>query len=137
MHLITIVFPHKEFLVRGGVGIYLHDTVYNHVIDKSCNHNYTNNIVSILIALSQFNVAICCMYCPSQTKLTNTINTISALRERLNGRSRFVVTGDFNINILNDTNFSTDFLNELHALSLYPTIKLLQESLVGSIIQQH
>ena len=91
-----------------------------------------------MIALSQFNVAICCMYCPSQTKLTNTINTISALRERLNGRSRFVVTGDFNINILNDTNFSTDFLNELHALSLHPTIKLpTRVTCRQHIIQQH
>ena len=65
-----------------------------------------------MIALSQFNVAICCMYCPPQTKLTGIIDTISTLRERSNGRSRFVVTGDFNIKILNYTNLSTDFLNE-------------------------
>ena len=91
--------------------MYLHDTVYYQVIDKPCNHNYTNNIDYILMALPQFSVAICCMYCPPQTKLTDIIGTISALRERLNGRSRFVVTGGFNINILNDTNLSTDFLN--------------------------
>ena len=77
-----------------------------------------------MIALSDFYVTICCMYCPPQTKLTDIIDTISALRERLNGRFRFVVTGDFDINILNDTNLSSDFLNELHALSLHPTIML-------------
>ena len=56
--------------------------------------------------------------------MTDIIDTISALRKRLNGSSHFVVTGDFNINILNDTNLSTDFLNELHALSLHPIIML-------------
>ena len=66
----------------------------------------------------------CRAYCPPQTKLTDIIDTISALRERLNVRSRFVVTGDFNINILNVTNLSIDFLNELYALSLHSTIML-------------
>ena len=91
--------------------MYLHDTVYYQVIDKPCNLNNTNNIDYILIALPQFTVAICCMYCPPQTKMTDSIGKISALREQLNGRFRFVVTGDFSINILNDTNLSTDFLN--------------------------
>ena len=31
------------------------------------------------------------------------------MRERLNSTSRFAQAVDFNINILNDTNFSTDF----------------------------
>ena len=88
-----------------------------------------------MITFSQFDVAICCMYCPPQTKLTDIIDTINALREKLHGRSRFVVTGHFHINILNDTNLSTDFLNELNVLSLHPTILCFpQEPL---IIRQH
>ena len=51
---------------RRSLGMYLHDIVYYQVINKSCN--YTNNIDYILIALSQFNVAICYMYCLPQTK---------------------------------------------------------------------
>ena len=46
------------------------------------------------------------------------------MRERLHGKFRFIVTGDFNINILNHTNLLIDFLNELHVLSLHPTIVL-------------
>lgn len=108
----------------GGVGIYLHDTVHYQIISKSSNHNFTNNIDYILITLSQFNVAICCMYCPPQTKLIDIMHAISALKEQVDHKFRFVVTGDFNINMINDTNLSTDFLNEMHALSLHPAITL-------------
>jgi hypothetical protein len=109
----------------GGVAVYLHNDVHYRVTDRSNNQNSTHNIDYLLVEPQQLGIALCCMYCPPKSKLTDISHIITKLKEQVNNKFCFVAAGDFNINLLNDsTNLSNDFLDELHALSLHPTVSL-------------
>jgi len=109
----------------GGVGIYLHNSVQYSITDKSCNHKLLYNIDYILIDLMQFNLALCCLYCPPKTEVTDVIKVISLLKLKSNCKRPFIAAGDFNINLLEESNnFNADFVNDLLSYSLHPVITL-------------
>ena len=110
----------------GGVAIYIHSSISYHVIDKSCFNNTLNNIDYVLIELPAYHIVLCCMYCPPKTKPAEIVNLITLLKSKFLHTSHFVCTGDFNINLLDEnTCFANDFLNDLHDLSLHPSVSLL------------
>ena len=81
------------------------------------------NIDFSLLELTSVNNALCCMYCPPKIKP----NEITAVIEYLKSLTKFplVVSGDFNVNLLEENNnVVIEFVNSLHLINLYPTITL-------------
>ena len=123
----SLVTSHRNVRKGGGVAIYLNDNVSYRMIDRSCNRNLnlTHNIDYILIELLQYDIALCCMYCPPKTDLTDIVSIISDLKTKVNCKFNFIATGDFNINLLDITSsLSNEFLNNLYELGLHPAVNL-------------
>ena len=82
----SLVTSHRNVRKGGGVAIYLNDNVSYRMIDRSCNRNLnlTHNIDYILIELLQYDIALCCMYCPPKTDLTDIVSIISDLNDNDN-----------------------------------------------------
>ncbi len=111
--------------IHGGVGAYICDSVKYCINVKSCEQMVPNaaNIDFLLLELTEFNMAVCCLYCPPGTKPTDILKLIDFLKS-CTKMSHFVAGGDFNINLLVDNNLSLEFLNSLHTVSLHPVISL-------------
>jgi hypothetical protein len=95
------------------------------VKDKSCDHDVLHGIDYLLIELLHLKISLCCMYCPPNTSLTNILSTLEQVKVICAPNTALVVGGDFNINLLDTAaETPTEFLNELHSLSLHPVISL-------------
>ena len=109
----------------GGVAVYVHNSVNFVVKDKSYDHGALKGIDYLLIELLQLKMSLCCMYCPPSTPLRNILSILEQVKATCALNTALVVGGDFNINLLDTTaEISSDFLNELHNLSLHPVISL-------------
>jgi hypothetical protein len=73
--------------------------------------------------LLNLNIALCCLYCPPNTKVADIITVIEHIKSLLNSQASLLIGGDFNINFLDD-GINADFLDNIHALSLHPVISL-------------
>ena len=121
----SFISSHRICGAGGGVAMYIHKDVHYNVVDKSCNHNDLHKIDYILTELVQYNIFLCCMYCPPKTDLNVISHLINDLKMKTNHKSNFLITGDFNVNLLDITSCAiNDFLNELHSHSLHPIINL-------------
>ena len=86
---------------------------------KSCDYTEFQRIDSILFELTQFNVTVCCMYCPSGISKNDILLLTERHKDASNRLLSFILSGNFNINLLDqDSDISTDFINDLHSLSL-------------------
>jgi len=112
----TFVSSPRRFSRGGGVGMYLHKSLRYIIKDKSCDQTIQYcNIDYLVIELLNLNIALCCLYCPPNTKVADIITVIEHIKSLLNSQASLLIGGDFNINFL-DNGINADFLDNIHAL---------------------
>ncbi len=121
----TFISSHRVLKRGGGVAMYLHNSIKFCLRAKSCNQVVQSNIDYIIVELLQYNITLCCICCLPKTNVIDIITVIDKLKFQSNHKSHFVFAGDFNINLLDETtSFFSDFVDDLHTLSLHPIINL-------------
>ncbi len=110
----------------GGVGIYLHDSIkYSMKVKSSVQPVVCHTVEYLAVELLDYKIMLCCMYCPPNSSLADIMAVITYFKTLLSKKFSLIIGGDFNINLLDiDSDLVSDFLNNLHSLSLHPVISL-------------
>ena len=96
----AFVSSHRTSSRGGGVGMYIHTSLKYIIKDESCN-SPNNNIDYLLTQLlDDFKTSIGCIYCPLNTKTTDINSVIGHIKSLLNPNTQLILSGDFNINLL-------------------------------------
>ena len=115
----TFVSSFRLTCIGGGVGFYVHNSLKFSIKNRSSDQLNFSNIDFILIHLIENNLLLCCLYCPPKCRLHDVILLIESLRSTSN-HLPLIFGSDFNINLLDDNEISTSFLNSIHTIGLHP-----------------
>ena len=120
----------------GGVAIFVHKSfVSTEFIELSCN-NDTIECVFVKLSSRAENVVVGAVYRkPVHDNATTFVSSLSSKIASIDSRSRVLLAGDFNFNLLNLDNdgLATGFIDSLLSLGLIPTISKPTRNIVPSI----
>ena len=118
VHRYVHIYLYKYIHIRIYINIYIYINLY--IDGKFLN----TKIDYILVELTEYSVALCCIYCPPLSKVQDIITVLEYLKLCCNTLNLVV---HYNFNLLNDsTDMAIDFLNNLNVLSLHPTTVLIK-----------
>ena len=106
----------------GGVSIYVKNNLVSNIMPDLCKCDETIEICSVSIQINNFPLNILGIYRPHSGSIDNFNQSLTTILEnRLILNKPIIITGDLNINLLNDNLDSRSFINNLqsyHFLSL-------------------
>ena len=107
----------------GGVSIYVHDSISCTLIDNLSFANETIEICSVKINYSSVEIFILGIYRPHSDSISNFCDGLSELIcENIPNNKLCTILGDFNINILDQSNYIKNFVLSMNSSHFLPCI---------------
>ena len=107
----------------GGVSVFVKNSLESYILPDLCLCNDSIEICSVNVTINNSTKTILGVYRPHADSPENfTLSLNNIINNRHVNKKSMIITGDFNINILDNSPISQQFINNMHSYNFFPLI---------------